>query len=121
MKTKIETVGIVFGGRSGEHEVSIITAHQVMDALEVAGYRLLPIYISKTGEWFAGQTLYNLELFKDRNLNLNKLDNVWKVSLSPDRSIRTLILHPDARRGLFRRPPQLWADIFFPTVHGSFG
>jgi D-alanine-D-alanine ligase len=121
MKTKIETVAIVFGGRSGEHEVSIITAHQVMDALEVAGYRLLPIYISKTGEWFAGPKLHNLELFKDRNLNLNKLDNVWKVSLSPDRSIRKLILHPESRRGFFRKPPKLWADIFFPTVHGSFG
>ena len=121
MKTKIETVAIVFGGRSGEHEVSIITAHQVMDALEVAGYSLLPVYISKTGEWFAGQELNNLELFKDRNLNLNKLDNVWKVSLSPDRSIRTLILHPEGKKGVFRKPPQLWADIFFPTVHGSFG
>ena len=121
MKTTIETVAVVFGGRSGEHEVSIITAHQVMDALEVAGYSLLPIYISKDGEWFAGQKLNNLELFKDRNLNLNKLDNVWKVSLSPDRSIRRLILHPEGKRGVFRKPPQLWADIFFPTVHGSFG
>ena len=121
MKTTIETVAVVFGGRSGEHEVSIITAHQVMDALEVAGYSLLPIYISKTGEWFAGQDLNNLERFKDRNLNLNKLDNVWKVSLSPDRSIRTLILHPEGKKGVFKKPPQLWADIFFPTVHGSFG
>ena len=121
MKTKIETVAIVFGGRSGEHEVSIITAHQVMDALEVAGYCLLPIYISKTGEWFAGQKLYNLELFKDRNLNLNKLDQVWKVSLSPDRSIRTPNSPPGRKKGVFRKPPQLWADIFFPTVHGSFG
>lgn len=121
MKRKIQTVAVVFGGRSGEHEVSIITAHQIMDALEVAGYSLLPIYISKDGEWFAGQKLNNLELFKDRNLNLNKLDNVWKVSLSPDRSIRRLILHPEGKRGVFRKPPQLWADIFFPTVHGSFG
>jgi len=121
MKTTIETVAVVFGGRSGEHEVSIITAHQVMDALEVAGYSLLPIYISKTGEWFAGQDLNNLERFKDRNLNLNKLENVWKVSLSPDRSIRTLILHPEGKKGVFKKPPQLWADIFFPTVHGSFG
>ena len=121
MKTKIETVAVVFGGRSGEHEVSIITAHQVMDALEVAGYSLLPIYISKAGEWFAGEKLYNLELFKDRNLNLDKLENVWRVSLSPDRSIRKLILHPEGKKGVFRKPPQLWADIFFPTVHGSFG
>jgi D-alanine-D-alanine ligase len=121
MKTKIETVAVVFGGRSGEHEVSIITAHQVMDALEVAGYSLLPIYISKDGEWFAGEKLNNLKLFQDRNLELNKVDNVWKVSLSPDRSIRTLILHPEGKRGIFRKPPQLWADVFFPTVHGSFG
>jgi D-alanine-D-alanine ligase len=121
MKTKIETVAVVFGGRSGEHEVSIITAHQVMDALEVAGYSLLPIYISKDGEWFAGQKLNNLKLFTGKDLNLNKLDEVWKVSLSPDRSIRTLLLHPEGKRGLFRKPPQLWADVFFPTIHGSFG
>src|SRR6185295_10704140 len=44
-----------------------------------------------------------------------------RVSLSPDRSIRQLLPHPDSSKGLFKKSPRLWADVFFPAIHGSFG
>jgi D-alanine-D-alanine ligase len=116
-----ETVAVLFGGRSAEHEVSVITGHQVMDALEAAGYSLLPIYISKEGEWYAGQPLHNIRQYTAPSFDVNKLQDVYRVSLSPDRSIRQLLLHPRTRRGWFKKEPHLWADIFFPTIHGSFG
>ena len=119
MQKKI--VAVIFGGRSPEHEVSIITGHQVMDALETAGFLVLPIYITKTGEWYVGQSLYNIKQYADPSLNMNNLENVYRVSISPDRSIREMVLHPSVKKGLFRKPPQLWADVFFPTIHGSFG
>jgi D-alanine-D-alanine ligase len=115
------TVAVLFGGRSVEHEVSVITGHQIMDALKVAGHRVLPIFITKDGEWYAGASLHNLKLYTDPAGEPTSAAGVARVSLSPDRSIRQLVLHPSLRQGLFRKPPQLWAEVFFPCLHGSFG
>jgi D-alanine-D-alanine ligase len=113
-------VAVVFGSRSGEHEVSVISAHQVMEALEVAGHDVLPIYITKTGEWYAGPGLNDIKAFRRPGFHPSQLSNAYRVSLSPDVSIRQLLPHPDAS-GLFKRVPQLWADVFFPVMHGTFG
>lgn len=116
-----ETVAVLFGGRSTEHEVSVITGHQVMDALEAAGYAVLPIYITKEGEWYAGQALHHIRQYIDPAFSPSKLASVYRVSLSPDRAIRQLLPHPDSRSGLFKKLPRLWAEVFFPTLHGTFG
>ncbi|NWF57503.1 MAG: D-alanine--D-alanine ligase [Syntrophaceae bacterium] len=118
---KKESVAVIFGGRSVEHEVSVITGHQVMDALSAAGYSLLPIYIAKGGEWYAGRALYQIRQYSDPSFRVEGLRDVHRVSLSPDRSIRQLLLHPDAKTGFLKKPPLLWADVFFPAVHGSMG
>jgi D-alanine-D-alanine ligase len=115
------TVAVLFGGRSVEHEVSVITGHQIMDALAVAGYRVLPIFLTKDGVWYAGASLHNLKLYTDPAGEPTNAAGVARVSLSPDRSIRHLVMHPSLRQGLFRKPPQLWAEVFFPCLHGSFG
>ncbi|MCG3145038.1 MAG: D-alanine--D-alanine ligase [Gammaproteobacteria bacterium] len=115
-------IGVIFGGRSVEHEVSIITAHQVMDALDTSGFRVLPIYITKNGEWYAGNPLYNIKLYKNTSLNLESQKDVYRVSISPDRTVRQLIHHPnDTSRWSFKKPPHMWADVFFPAIHGTFG
>lgn len=62
---RILNIGVVFGGQSPEHEVSVITALQVVAALDKQRYRAIPIYISKDGIWFTGQELLNLDTFKD--------------------------------------------------------
>jgi D-alanine-D-alanine ligase len=99
----------------------VITGHQIMDALKAAGYRVLPIFLTKDGEWYAGGGLHNLELYTDPAGEPTSAAGVFRVSLSPDRSARQLVMHPNARQGLFRKPPQLRADVFFPCLHGSFG
>jgi D-alanine-D-alanine ligase len=116
-----KSVAVLFGGRSVEHEVSVITGHQIMDALKAVGHRVLPIYLTKDGEWYAGESLHNLKLYTDPAGEPTCAAGVVRVSLSPDRSIRQLIVHPGTRQGLFRKPPQLWAEVFFPCLHGSFG
>ncbi|MGQ4807919.1 D-alanine--D-alanine ligase A [Candidatus Entotheonellaceae bacterium PAL068K] len=116
-----ETIAVLFGGRSGEHEVSVITGHQVMDALETAGSTVLPIYITKEGAWYAGQPLHNIKQYTDPTFDLDRLQQVYRVSLSPDRSIRQLLPHPGRRSRFLTKVPRLWADIFFPTMHGNFG
>jgi D-alanine-D-alanine ligase len=116
-----ETVAVLFGGRSVEHEVSVITGHQVMDALKVAGYQLLPIYITKEGEWYAGSQLHNIKQFSSASFDVRGLPEVFRVSLSPDRSVKQLLPHPEQSKGFFKKPPRLWADVYFPTIHGTLG
>jgi D-alanine-D-alanine ligase len=116
-----ERIAVLFGGRSVEHEVSVITGHQAMDALEVAGFDVLPVYVTKDGAWYAGRPLQNLKLYADRGLDLARMRDVYRVSLSPDRAIRELVPTPQAAARLFGRPPVLWADVFFPTIHGTYG
>ncbi len=115
-----QTVGVIFGSRSGEHEVSVISAHQVMAALEVAGFSVLPIYITKQGHWYSGEPLNNIKAYKSQ-FNPGEIEGVYRVSLSPDPGCRQLVLHPDEKTGLFKKPPVLWADVFFPVMHGTLG
>ncbi|MCC6587903.1 MAG: D-alanine--D-alanine ligase [Bryobacterales bacterium] len=116
-----QTVAVLFGGRSVEHEVSIISAHQAMDALDVAGYPLLPIYITKAGHWYAGKSLYNLKQYSNPAFDPMSLRDSHRVMLVPDPSVRQLVLHPNGGKGFFYKAPMLWADVFFPVLHGAFG
>ena len=54
MKLKI---GVIFGGQSLEHELSIITALQAMDNIDSEKYEIIPIYITKDGTWYSGAML----------------------------------------------------------------
>jgi len=115
------TVAVLFGGRSVEHEVSVISGHQAMDALDEAGFPILPVYITKQGDWYAGEGLHNLELYREQTFHAAGLKNVYRVSLSPDRSVRQLLAHPGTSGGLLQKNPKLWADVFFPVIHGTHG
>ena len=53
-------LGVMFGSRSCEHEVSIISAVQLMRAADRQTYDVIPIYISKKGEWFTGDPLFDI-------------------------------------------------------------
>lgn len=72
---------VVYGGVSPEHEVAVITALQVMNALAGAGFSVMPVYISKQGNWFLGDEKYlKPETYKD----LSKIERLGKrVILSP--------------------------------------
>ena len=65
MKLKI---GVIFGGQSVEHEISVITALQAMDNIDKEKYEVVPIYISKNLEWYTGGCLRHLDSFKDFDL-----------------------------------------------------
>ena len=51
------SVGVIFGGKSLEHEMSIITAIQAMDNIDSEKYEIVPIYITKDREWYTGGCL----------------------------------------------------------------
>src|SRR5512138_327365 len=118
MQNRRETVAVLFGGRSAEHEVSVITGHQIMDALKVAGYSVLPVYITKEGEWFAGPGLHDIKQYSSPAIAFDRLSGVQQVSLSPDRSVRQLIAARSSGWSLFGKSNPVWADVFFPAIHG---
>ena len=61
-------VGVIFGGESVEHEVSIISAVQAMNKLDTEKYDIVPIYIAKDGEWYTGAVLREIDTYKDMDL-----------------------------------------------------
>lgn len=103
-------VGVIFGGNSVEHEVSIITAHQAMTKLDLEKYEVVPIYITKEGDWHTGAMLKDIDSFKD--LELIKRYTKRIVLYSKDG--RFLL----QSKGLFRRVVNE-IDIAFPIVHGT--
>lgn len=62
MKTNI---GVFFGGRSTEHEISVISANQAINAINRDKYDVTPIYITKEGRWFTGNALLDLKNYRD--------------------------------------------------------
>ena len=58
-------VGVIFGGQTVEHEVSIISAIQAMENLNKDKYEIIPIYIAKNKIWYTGHPLMEVDFYKD--------------------------------------------------------
>ena len=65
MKKQNKVIVVAFGGRSPEHEVSVITGFQAMDVLEKMRYHVLPLYMTKAGHWLSGKGLKLLSCYQD--------------------------------------------------------
>lgn len=103
-------VGVIFGGETVEHEVSIISAVQAMANIDTNKYDIVPIYISKDRVWYTGKMLTDIEIYKDMDL-LKRYAK--KVSLCKKDGCFYLI----NTHGLFRRNIAE-IDVAFPIVHG---
>lgn len=104
-------VGVIFGGETVEHEVSIISAIQAINKLDLEKYEVVPIYITKDREWYTGDMLKDIEVYQDLNLIKRYADNV------------VLYCHKgrfilQKKNGLFKRTVKE-IDIAFPIVHGT--
>jgi D-alanine-D-alanine ligase len=110
------TVGVIFGGRSVEHDVSIVTGHQVMRAFDPEFYEVVPIYIDRDGRWFSGGPLLDLKNFTDE---VTSYKGVQDVILSPSVQHHGLILNPTA--GRFDKSQVKRLDVVFPAIHGTHG
>ena len=69
-------VGFIYGGVSTEHEISIISAIQAINNIDKEKYDVVPIYISKEGNFYTGNILKNIESYKDLNSLIKKLTEV---------------------------------------------
>ena len=108
-------VGVVFGGRSVEHEISVLSALQCMAALPKDKYKVVPIYISKQGQWYSDSKL--LELDNYRNLE-QLLAHSQKITLSQNAGSGKIYKEP---AGCFGKRQLVAIDVFFPVIHGTYG
>jgi D-alanine-D-alanine ligase len=110
-------IGVLFGGRSGEHEVSLQSARAVMAALEQAGHDVVPIGVTRQGRWLvAGDPLHALssgDAAGERSVTM--LPEPGRTGLVP------LAEREDDLEPLAGPPPIGTLDVLFPVLHGTFG
>lgn len=107
MKIKL---GVIFGGVSVEHEISIISAVQAMNSIDREKYDIVPIYIAKDRTWYTGKMLMDIDVYKDfedlkrfaTKVTMYKKDNSFYLQ----------------SMGLFKRIVEE-VDVVFPIVHGA--
>lgn len=123
MKEKIR-LGLLFGGRSGEHDVSLTSAASVLAALDPAKYEVIPIGITREGGWRAGKTAINLLTAAGlpapaaRDALPEVLERGVPVTASVDPAGPQLVpLDSNSRSEIAARK----IDVIFPLLHGTFG
>ena len=104
-------LGVIFGGETVEHEVSIISALQAIKNLNKEKYEIIPIYISKERIWYTGHILTNIETYKD-------LENTRKYLKKVTLYKKGNNFYLGNTTGLFRKDVSE-IDIVFPIVHGN--
>ncbi|GAB4400600.1 MAG: D-alanine--D-alanine ligase family protein [Anaerolineales bacterium] len=103
------TIAVLFGGRSGEHEVSLMSARSILAALDPARYHIIQVGITREGAWLTGE---------------NALDALEKGDTL---GLRPVTLFPDpSRPGLYLLLPNgveklADVDVYFPVLHGTYG
>lgn len=110
-------IGVIFGGRSGEHEVSLRSARSVIEAIDKSKYEVVPVAITKTGKWLTSGAAARLlppetqELFTKQKLDQSEDD--------------VAIIGDPSRRGLIKLDSSSQSaepfDVIFPVLHGTFG
>ncbi len=112
MKT---TIGVFFGGRSTEHEISVISASQAMHAINAEKYDVVPIYISKQGKWYTGNALLDIQNYRNISDLLSKVEEVYMEPSFGDYNLYK------KKRSLFGSNVITHLDVVIPVLHGSNG
>ena len=106
-------VGVFFGGKSVEHEVSIISALQACNSINKDKYEVIPVYITKNNEMYVGEKIGNIASY--RNLK-SLLKESHRVILVNDGGKVQLVLYPGKK---FGNNVYATIDVAFPIVHGT--
>ena len=102
-------IGVIFGGRSVEHEVSLVSAASVINALDKEKYDVVPIGIASTGQWLS--SIETLRLLKEKR----PVEREQEQLLVPDPRKQSLVAINDGG-GVGKA-----LDVIFPVMHGKFG
>ena len=105
------SVGVVFGGRSVEHDVSIVTAHQAMAVL-AERHEVVPIYVTREGRWLTSPGLNDLTVYKKGRAGEVGEEAALPLDGSGDLQV------PGSR---LKGPRRIHLDVVLPCIHGTFG
>ena len=103
-------VGVIYGGESVEHEVSVMSAMQAMNKLDQEKYEIIPIYITKDREWYTGEMLKDIEVYQDLSLIKKYGKNVVLYCNNG-----SFVL----QKKTFPKSVVAEVDIILPIVHGT--
>ncbi len=108
-------IGVIFGGRSGEHDVSLVSAASIMKALDKDKYEIIPIGVTRTGVWLTDVTTEMMEKYS-KTKDKSALKGARKVVFNSDTENRGLIaLNDNGKNELIK------LDVVFPINHGTYG
>ena len=111
-----QRVAVLFGGRSPEHDVSIVTGLQALEAIDSARFEPFPVYVSPQGEWLYGEALAWRNTYLPDPAVRQGLES---VTLDVNAQERGVLLPRDG--GLFRRPRPILFDVAVLAFHGTRG
>jgi D-alanine-D-alanine ligase len=115
MENKKIRLGVLFGGKSAEHEVSLVSAKNIVDALDKERYEIFLIGIEKTGEWRLREGgVYLNHANNPKNIQLK--DSTDSLALVPEQNRKELVSHSG---GQLQQALKL--DVIFPVLHGTYG
>ncbi len=114
MKTNI---GVFFGGRSTEHEISVISANQAINAIDRNKYDVTPVYVTKEGRWLTGDALLDLRNYRNMKALPQKAEEVYMRPVFGDYN-----LYYSNPKGLFgKKNVAAKLDVVIPVFHGANG
>jgi D-alanine-D-alanine ligase len=105
-------IGVIFGGRSGEHEVSLQSAQSVMAALDRTKYEVVPIGITRNGRWLTGDVVAALS---------NGTEGAITATLLPDPRSRSLLQMEMQETHPANLSEVTELDVIIPVLHGTYG
>lgn len=113
-------IGVFFGSRSPEHDVSIITSRMIIEVLKKSDkYNVVPVYLDRKGRWFISSSFGDVKFFRKPEFE-KELDKMDVFLLDLDAS-KGFLKFQQKRKKLFSRSNSIIIDVAFPAFHGSFG
>lgn len=109
-------IGVFFGSRNTEHDISIITGEMIISGLKSLGHEVTPVYITKDGEWMIGEELGHLMNFTDADKKISTETKFKQYFLDLESSNGKLVLR---KKGIGGKTVTI--DLAFPALHGAFG
>jgi D-alanine-D-alanine ligase len=107
-------IGVFFGSRAPEHDISIVTGELVISGLKKLGHTVIPVYIDKKGQWLIGDDLGSIKVFTEGNAD--KVKGLGEYQIDLKKSNGKLVFKKKGPLG-----KQVTVDLAFPAFHGSYG
>jgi len=109
----MKKIGVIFGGVTCEHDVSVVTGLQLIENVNKSKYEVVPIYIHSNGEWYTGEELLNSKIYKE----FDKYESTLKKAIIPPNKKGLLVFE----KGLFAKNKLIELDVVIPAMHGMNG